>query len=41
MKLFIKACLIKEEFTMAAMAIAGEDLGYNFQQNRFHGFLPI
>jgi hypothetical protein len=39
MKLLIKACLIKEDFTMAAMAIRGEDLGYNFQQDRFHGFL--
>jgi hypothetical protein len=40
MKLLIKACLIKENFTMSAMVIRGEDLGYNFQQNGFHGGSP-
>jgi hypothetical protein len=39
MKLLVEACLIKEDFTMAAMVIRGEDLGYNFQDDWFHGFL--
>jgi hypothetical protein len=41
MKLLVKACLIKEDFTMAAMVIRGEDLGYNLQQDRFHRVLLI
>jgi hypothetical protein len=41
MILLIKACLIKEDFTMAAMVIGGENLGYNFQKDRFHGFLLV